>query len=112
MVMFGDGKHMEQGMRVKGKLMLRGESFDVDCFNIRDKSWAKLRPEEIMSAPPVSWMTGIVDENLMFNCNLMDHAGSNTSARESSQSRRKRPSTADGSGKTASSCASFPQQRP
>lgn len=76
-VMFGDRKHFEQGMRVRGKLVLRGEECDVDCFNVRDRSWGKLRPEDVMSMPPVSWMTGTLSENFIFNCTMMDHAGGN-----------------------------------
>ncbi|MBT8342440.1 MAG: hypothetical protein KJP07_20745 [Desulfatitalea sp.] len=75
-VMFGDGKHFEQGVRAQGKLVLRGESYDVNSYNVRDRSWGKLRPEEIMPVPPVAWMTAWFSEDLMFNCNLMDHAGS------------------------------------
>lgn len=75
--MFGDGKHFEQGMRVRGALLLRGKSYDVDCYNIRDRSWAKLRPEVIVPGPPVAWMTGAFGDDFIFNCNLMDHAGSN-----------------------------------
>lgn len=75
--MFGDGKHLEQGMRVTGSLTLKGKDYKVDCFNVRDRSWAKVRPEDKMPVPPVSWMTGWFGEDLMFNCNLMDHAGSN-----------------------------------
>jgi len=76
-VMFGDGKHFEQGMRVKGQLTLRGKSYEVDGYNVRDRSWGKLRSEDIMPLPPVSWMTGWFGDDLIFNCNLMDHEGSN-----------------------------------
>ncbi|MET0985409.1 MAG: hypothetical protein ABW034_08385 [Steroidobacteraceae bacterium] len=75
-VMFGTGGHFEQGMRAKGKLVLRGTSYDVNCYTVRDRSWAKLRPESPMPMPPVSWMTGWFGEDFIFNCNLMDHAGS------------------------------------
>ncbi|VWX50205.1 hypothetical protein [Novosphingobium sp. 9U] len=75
--LFGDGKHFEQGMKVRGTLKLRGEEHQVDCFNVRDRSWGKLRPEALMPMPPVSWMTGSFGEDFIFNCNLMDHVGSN-----------------------------------
>jgi hypothetical protein len=75
--MFGDGKHFEQGMKVRGKLKLRGKDYAVDCYNVRDRSWGKLRPEVIMPIPPVSWTTGSFGGDLIFNCNMMDHAGSN-----------------------------------
>ncbi len=76
-LMFGDGKHFEQGMRVVGELVLRGQPYKVDGYNVRDRSWAKLRPEDAMSLPPVAWMTGCFGEDFVFNCNLIDHAGSN-----------------------------------
>lgn len=74
--MFADGKHFEQGMRVQGKLVLRGKEYDVDCYNVRDRSWAKLRPEQPMALAPVSWMTSWLGDDLFINCNLMDHDGS------------------------------------
>lgn len=79
-VMFGDGRHFEQGLRVRGKISLRGESYEVDCYNVRDRSWGKLRPEKPMSMPPVSWMTGWFGDDFIFNCNLVDHAGSSPQA--------------------------------
>lgn len=75
--MFGDGKHFEQGMKVRGTLKLRGKDYRVDCYNVRDRSWGKLRPENIMPVPPVSWTTGSFGDDLIFNCNMMDYAGSN-----------------------------------
>lgn len=50
-------KHFEQAMRVEGELLPRGKRYDVDCFNVRDRSWGKPRPEENMTLPPTSWMT-------------------------------------------------------
>lgn len=75
--LFGDGKHFEQGMRVRGTLRLRGREYAVDCHNVRDRSWGKLRPEAIMPMPPVAWMTGCFGDDFIFNCNMMDHVGSN-----------------------------------
>ncbi|MET0660265.1 MAG: hypothetical protein ABW110_19145 [Steroidobacteraceae bacterium] len=75
-VMFGTGGHFEQGLRAQGKLGLRGQSYDVDTYPVRDRSWAKLRPEAPNAFPPVSWMTGWFGEDFIFNCNLMDHVGS------------------------------------
>lgn len=71
-VMFGDGKHFEQPMRVRGEITLRGARHAVDCFNIRDRSWGKPRPEDHMPLPPVSWMTGVFGEDFAFNCNVLD----------------------------------------
>lgn len=77
-VMFGDGKHFEQPMRVRGTLTLRGERYEVNSFNIRDRSWGKPRPEDNMPLPPVSWMTGVFNEDFAFNCNVLDQADQNT----------------------------------
>lgn len=71
-VMFGDGKHFEQPMRVRGEISLRGKRHAVDCFNVRDRSWGKPRPEDNMPLPPVSWMTGVFNEDFAFNCNVLD----------------------------------------
>ena len=43
-VMFGDGKHFEQTMKVRGELVLRGKRYDVDCFTVRDRSSGKASP--------------------------------------------------------------------
>lgn len=71
-VMFGDGKHFEQPMRVTGTIELRGKRHEVACFNIRDRSWGKPRPEDNLPLPPVSWMTGVFGEDFAFNCNVLD----------------------------------------
>lgn len=71
-VMFGDRTHFEQPMRVSGKLILRGEHFNVNCFTVRDRSWGKPRPETNMPLPPYSWMSGAFDESLSFNCGRFD----------------------------------------
>jgi hypothetical protein len=71
-VMFGDGNHFEQAMKVTGELLLRGEKYTVDCFNVRDRSWGKPRPEHVLPLPPMSWMTGVFDNNFAFNCNVFD----------------------------------------
>ncbi len=76
-VMFGDGKHFEQPMRVRGEVMLRGKRHSVDCYNVRDRSWGKARPEDNMPLPPVSWMTGVFGEDFAFNCNVLDQVEEN-----------------------------------
>ena len=73
-VMFDDGNHFEQTMRVKGKLLLRGQSYDIDCFTVRDRSWGKPRPEQLLPLPPMSWMVGTFNETFSFNCAMLDHA--------------------------------------
>ncbi|MET0661119.1 MAG: hypothetical protein ABW110_23520 [Steroidobacteraceae bacterium] len=72
-VMFANGKHFEQAMKVKGAVTLRGKRFDVDSYNIRDRSWAKLRPEDPYAIPPVAWHTGAFNDRFIFNCTASDH---------------------------------------
>ena len=76
-VLFADGRHLEQPMRVKGDLTLRGKHFSIDCYNVRDRSWGKPRPEENLRMPPASWMTGVFDPDFSFNCNIFDQASGN-----------------------------------
>jgi hypothetical protein len=72
-VVFGDGTHLEQAMRVQGHLQLAGKSYKVDSYNIRDRSWGKLRPEAHSGMPPVAWLTGVFNEDFFFNCTAFDH---------------------------------------
>ena len=53
----GGNKHFEQNMKVEGELVLRGKRYRVDCYCIRDRSWAEHRPEESLPVPPYSWVT-------------------------------------------------------
>jgi hypothetical protein len=76
-VMYGDGNHFEQPMQVTGELVLRGKRYDVDCFNVRDRSWGKARPEEIIPVPASSWMTGVFSPDFSFNCTIFDHVSGN-----------------------------------
>ena len=76
-VMFGDGKHFEQTLRIEGELQLRGQKYKVRSYNVRDRSWAKLRPEDPMALPPTSWTTGVFNDELSFNCNIFDHPSGN-----------------------------------
>lgn len=71
-VMFGDCNHFEQAMKVKGELLLRGESHAVDCYTVRDHSWGKPRPEDNYPLPAMSWMQGVFNDDFAFNCNLFD----------------------------------------
>jgi hypothetical protein len=59
----------EQFMHVTGTLELDGRSYDVDCFNARDRSWSQVRTEtraEVIT-PPVGWGPVYFDESLAFN---------------------------------------------
>lgn len=76
-IVFGDGKHFEQPMKVTGEISLRGKRYEVDCYNVRDRSWAKPRPETTMPSPPVSWMTGVFNDEYAFNCSVFDQVEGN-----------------------------------
>ena len=76
-VMYADGNHFEQAMEVKGEVVLRGKRYKVDCFNVRDRSWGKPRPEDNMTLPPSSWVTGVFHKEFSFNCAIFDQASNN-----------------------------------
>ena len=78
-VMFGDGNHFEQTMRMKGKLVLRGKKYEVDCYSIRDRSWGKPRPETLMPMQPMSWMCATFSDTFSFNCSMFDQLKYNPS---------------------------------
>jgi len=56
----------EQLMHTSGILTLEGERISVDCLSIRDRSWGQTRDEAPRAIPPVTWTTGIVDEDFAF----------------------------------------------
>jgi len=72
-VMFGSGMHFEQGLKAKGHVVLRGKRYEIDGYNIRDRSWGQLRPEDPLHLPPPTWMTGAFGDDFIFNCNAFDH---------------------------------------
>jgi hypothetical protein len=82
-VLFADGKHFEQVMRVRGDITIRGHSHKVDCFNVRDRSWGKPRPEQSMTLPPMSWTTAVFNEGFSVNCNVFDQVEGNSELRGS-----------------------------
>jgi hypothetical protein len=60
----------EQFMHATGKLTVRGESLDVDCFAPRDRSWRQVRSEAQGGAAPipaVGWSPMCFGEDLIFN---------------------------------------------
>lgn len=65
-------KHFEQPMRSKGTVTLRGKTYSVDGYNIRDRSWAEVRPESPLSAPPAAWLTCTFNDDFSFNCMISD----------------------------------------
>ena len=76
-VMFGDGKHFEQPMRVTGELVLRGQRYEVNGYNVRDRSWGKPRSETHQPVPAYSWLTGVFSPEFSFNCGVFDQAAGN-----------------------------------
>jgi hypothetical protein len=72
-VMFANGLHFDQGMKVAGELVLQGKCYDVNGYNVRDRSWGALRPEDHVNMPPMSWMTGSFGDDLFFNITGFDH---------------------------------------
>jgi hypothetical protein len=71
--MWPTGRHLEQAMKTKGELTLRGEHFTVNGYFVRDRSWGEARSERIMPIPVTSWMTGVFNDDFAFNCNALDH---------------------------------------
>ena len=72
-IMRANNKHFEQVMRVTGELVLRGEHHRVDCFQVRDRSWGELRPEDHARIPPYTWVTGVLGPAAEFSFNLGAH---------------------------------------
>ena len=75
--MRANNKHFEQAMHYKGSLTLRGKTHQVDCYNVRDRSWGELRPEVGMELPPLTWTTGCFGPDFAFNCSAFDHPDRN-----------------------------------
>lgn len=71
-VLFGDGSHLEQPMKVLGEVRLRGQRYSINSYNVRDRSWGRLRSEALAEIPPVMWCTGVFSENFSFNCTAFD----------------------------------------
>jgi hypothetical protein len=68
-----NNKHFEQVMRTRGRLVLRGERYEVDSYHVRDRSWGELRPEDHNPAPPYNWVTGVLDDGARaFNVGSME----------------------------------------
>lgn len=66
--MRSSGRHFEQVLRTRGALTLRGKDYEVDGYNIRDRSWAEARPEVPVASPPIAWSTGVFGDDFAFNC--------------------------------------------
>jgi hypothetical protein len=59
--------HFEQLTHATGNLELRGQSYAVDCYPDRDRSWGERRPESHASSPAYTWVTGAFGEDFAFN---------------------------------------------
>jgi hypothetical protein len=59
----------EQFMHCTGTLVLDGETFAVDCFTPRDRSWRQTRVERrgAVPVPPVCWTPMYFGDDLIFN---------------------------------------------
>jgi len=59
----------EQFMHCVGELVLNGETFAVDCFAPRDRSWRQVRKETQggVPVPPVGWSPMYFGDDLIFN---------------------------------------------
>ena len=59
----------EQFMHCTGRLELRGEHYDIDCYAIRDRSWRQVRKETQggVPVPPVGWTPMYFGPDLIFN---------------------------------------------
>lgn len=71
--MFGDNRHFEQTMKTRGELTLRGKTYAVNGYCVRDRSWGALRAEHPEHAPPVTWMSCAFDDDFSFCCSAFDH---------------------------------------
>jgi hypothetical protein len=67
------GMHMEQAVRARGELTLRGKTYEVNCTHVRDRSWGQGRSEQHAPTPPIDWMTGVFNDSFMFGCTAYDH---------------------------------------
>lgn len=76
-IMRANNKHFEQVMHATGTLVLRGETHAIDCYPVRDRSWAEPRPENHNPAPPYTWVTGTFGPDFAFNVGSHDDPARN-----------------------------------
>ena len=77
-VMRGSGTHFDQATHNRGTLTLRGRSYAVDGYGMRDRSWGQLRSEALMPTPPFTWMTGTFPEKkIAWNVSAFDDPARN-----------------------------------
>lgn len=66
------GMHLEQAMKTRGTLRLRGREYEVDGYTVRDRSWGQARREAHLNAPPIAWMTSIFGDDFAFGTTAFD----------------------------------------
>jgi len=62
---FSASSHFDQPGHVTGRITLRGETIDVDCYAVRDRSWGP-RPEHWGRTGRLSYAFGTVDQQTAF----------------------------------------------
>jgi hypothetical protein len=60
-------KHFTQIMKTRGRLNLYGETFKIDGYFGRDRSWSQERREVGRNMPPLTWTVGAVDDSFAFH---------------------------------------------
>ncbi|MEJ2458512.1 MAG: hypothetical protein P8Y58_10345 [Novosphingobium sp.] len=60
--------HFEQGLKIEGEITLRGKTYPIDSYTVRDRSWGEARSEEPMPLPPLAWISGIFGDDFSFGC--------------------------------------------
>jgi hypothetical protein len=73
----------EQFMRVEGEISLNGETWTMDPYAIRDRSWSQVRGERRggVGVPPMGWTPMCFDGELMLNQNGWEAPDGNPSWR-------------------------------
>jgi hypothetical protein len=62
------GGGSEQFMYCTGTLTLEGDTYDIDCFPARDRSWQQVRVErEVPKMPPIGWSPICFGEHFALN---------------------------------------------
>ncbi|MET0448603.1 MAG: hypothetical protein ABW004_09350 [Aeromicrobium sp.] len=62
---FSASSHWDQPGRVTGTIELRGETIEVDCYSLRDRSWGP-RPEQWSRKGRLSYAFGTMDDRTGF----------------------------------------------
>ena len=71
-LMWPSSRHFEQVMRMEGEVRLRGKSYAVGGYNVRDRSWGELRLENPVAGSPIVWTTGVFGDDFAFNITGFD----------------------------------------